>query len=188
MDFTGKLANISVDWKTGQPIVSFTVNEASAMNQIENIQNVEKLSIKAVKYRQKRSLDANAYFHVLVGKIAESLTISKAHAKNLMIGKYGQVQTLPDGSAMIYKSNAPVEYMQELEALHSMPVKFSEENGKEVVFYRIYRGSSTYDSKEMSLLIEGTVSDAKDLGIETIPPDELERMMLMWGKKHEKAV
>ena len=89
---------------------------------------------------------------------------------------------------MIYKSNAPVEYMQELEALHSMPVKFSEENGKEVVFYRIYRGSSTYDSKEMSLLIEGTVSDAKDLGIETIPPDELERMMLMWGKKHEKAV
>ena len=63
-----------------------------------------------------------------------------------------------------------------------------QENGKEVVFYRIYRGSSTYDSKEMSLLIEGTVSDAKDLGIETIPPDELERMMLMWGKKHEKAV
>ena len=183
MKFTGKLQNVSVDWKTGQPIVSFTVNEAVAMNEIEKIQNIEILDIKAEKHSKKRSLDANAYFHVLVGKIAEALTISKAHAKNIVISKYGQVQLLPDGEAMIYKSNAPVEYMRELETLHSIPVKFSEENGKEVVFYKIYRGSHTYNSQEMNVLIQGTVADAKELGIETLTPTELRRMTSLWGVK-----
>ena len=126
---------------------------------------------------QRRSLDANAYFHVLVGKIADVLTISKAKAKNVLICKYGQPQLLPDGNIMVYKTNAPEEFMLEQEAIHCIPVKYD----SNATFYKVYRGSHTYDTKEMSVLIAGTVSDAKELGIETATPAELQEMKERWG-------
>lgn len=181
MELTGTLKDISKDWISGKYSITFSVDENIDQSMVDGIKE-SKLSIKAVRYREKRSLNANAYFHVLTGKIAEALTISKAHAKNVLICRYGQPETLPDGSFMIYKTNAPVEYMQELETIHSIPVRISEENGKEVIFYKIYRGSHTYNTKEMSLLIDGTVSDAKELGIETLTPDEIERMKNSWNQ------
>jgi hypothetical protein len=51
----------------------------------------------------------------------------------------------------------------------------------DATFYKIYRGSHTYDTKEMSLLIDGTVADAKELGIETATPDEIRQMKERWG-------
>ena len=184
MDCTGTLQSVQKDWSTDKLIMTFIINENVSNEAIEEIRQCEKLSLVAKKWRQKRSLDANAYFHLLVGKIADAQTISKAKAKNILICKYGQPELLPDGSPMIYKTNAPVEYMIELESIHTIPVKFSEENGKEVVFYKIYRGSHTYDSKEMSVLIEGTVADAKEQGIETLTPRELATMYQKWGEKY----
>ena len=184
MDCTGVLQSVNRDWSTDKLIMTFIINEDVPHESIEEIRSCEKLSLVAKKWRQRRSLDANAYFHVLVGKIADAQTISKAKAKNILICKYGQPQLLPDGSPMVYKTNAPVEYMMELESIHSIPIKFSEENGKEVVFYKIYRGSHTYDSKEMSVLIEGTIADAKEQGIETLTPRELAIMYEKWGKNH----
>ena len=46
-----------------------------------------------------------------------------------------------------------------------------------------YQGSSVYDTKQMSILIDGLVADAKELGIETMTPDELERIKTAWGDK-----
>jgi hypothetical protein len=40
----------------------------------------------------------------------------------------------------------------------------------------VLRGSSDYDSREMSILIDGTISDCQDVGIETMTPDELLRL------------
>lgn len=178
MEFTGKIAGINVDWQTGRYAVTFTCNEPSAVKQnYDKLKDIEILDIKAVKHRKKRSLDANAYFHVLVGKIAEVLTISKAKAKNMLICRYGQPQLLPDGAPMIYKTNAPEEFMWEQETLHAIPIRY---DGK-ATFYKIYRGSHTYDTKEMSLLIDGTVMEAKELGIETMTPAELAEMKARWG-------
>jgi hypothetical protein len=144
---------------------------------VQTISAFDDLSVEMKKYRAKRSLDANAYFHVLVGKIADTLTISKAKAKNMLICRYGQPQLLPDGSIMIYKTNAPEEFMWEQEAVHAIPVRYEDK----ATFYKIYRGSHTYDTKEMSLLIDGTVADAKELGIETMTPAELAEMKARWG-------
>ena len=149
-------------------------------SQIDHLKAIEKLKIKITKWTSKRSLDANAYFHVLVGKIADVRRISKAYCKNILITRYGQVEMI-DGEPMIY----------ELETLHTICVKASEEHGKEVYFYKVYRGSHTYDSREMSILIDGAVAEAKEQGIETLPPEELERMMEQLQKKeakHEKHI
>lgn len=178
MELTGKAVGASLDFDTNRFRITFEVNENDVVkSEYDRLRGYDKLKIKAVKYTQRRSLDANAYFHVLVGKIADALTISKAKAKNVLICKYGQPQLLPDGSIMVYKTNAPEEFMWEQESIHAIPVKYEEK----ATFYKIYRGSHTYDTKEMSVLIDGTVADAKELGIETVTPTELAEMKERWG-------
>lgn len=178
MELTGKAVGASLDFDTNRFRITFEVNENDVVkSEYDKLKGYDKLKIKAVRYTQRRSLDANAYFHVLVGKIADALTISKAKAKNVLICKYGQPQLLPDGSMTVYKTNAPEEFMWEQETIHCIPVKY-EDNA---TFYKVYRGSHTYDTKEMSLLIDGTVADAKELGIETITPAEIAEMKERWG-------
>ena len=55
--------------------------------------------------------------------------------------------------------------------------------GKEFTHYRIFKGSSEYDTREMAILIDGIVSEAKEMGIETLPPQELERLKQTWDVK-----
>jgi len=55
-------------------------------------------------------------------------------------------------------------------------------NGKDFTHLRMWVGSSKYDSKEMSIFISGVVEEAKELGIEVLPPDELKKMTEGWGK------
>lgn len=176
MQCRGKITQISRDILTRRLLVTMVLTDVSEQA-VQTISAFDDLSVEMKKYRAKRSLDANAYFHVLVGKIADTMTISKAKAKNMLICRYGQPQLLPDGSIMIYKTNAPEEFMWEQEAVHAIPVRYEDK----ATFYKIYRGSHTYDTKEMSLLIDGTVADAKELGIETLPPAELSRMKERWG-------
>ena len=178
MELTGKAVGASLDFDTNRFRITFEVNENDIVKaEYDKLKSYDKLKIKAVKYTQRRSLDANAYFHVLVGKIADALTISKAKAKNVLICKYGQPQLLPDGDIMVYKTNAPEEFMWEQESIHAIPVKYEEK----ATFYRIYPGRHTYDTKEMPVLIDGTVADAKELGIETATPAEIAEMKERWG-------
>jgi hypothetical protein len=173
VEFTGIIA-AAMPTREGT-YISLDTNQ-NVLEETNKLMN-KKLSIEIKPYREKRSLDANAYFHVLSGKISENLTISKARSKNILICKYGQPQLLPDGNAMIYKTNAPVEFMLEQESIHCIPVKYLDD----AIFYKVYRGSSTYDTKEMSLLIDGTVADAQELGIQTATPEELRVMKERWG-------
>ena len=180
MRFTGKFFNITYT-QDGKMIASFEVNEKSnALQEIDNIKE-KNLVIDAQIKRDKRSLNANAYFHLLVGKIADALTstgcaTSKAYIKNKLITSYGQQWFLDDGVPFIYKTNAPPEFMEEREEIHAKFIKQTD-----AYFYSIYRGSSTYNTKEMSDLINGTVEDAKELGgIEILTPQEIQEMLNAW--------
>ena len=145
--------------------------------------------IEPHKERKGRSLNANSYFHVLVQKLAQAQNppISLAACKNMMIAAYGQPEYI-DGQQAIIKSNVPQEKMQEIEYLHTALVKISEENGTECYFYRIYRGTHTYNNIEMQKLIEGVVQECKDAGIETATPAEVQKMIEVWGQKYERRM
>ena len=136
------------------------------------------------KNKKHRSLDSNAYFHVLCDKLRQKLGISMARCKNHLIADYGQIMYLEEGVPLIYKTNAPEDYMMELETMHTKCVKVSEENGNQVFFYRVYKGSHTYNSAEMARLIQGTVEECKAQGIETATPEEIEYMQSLWEKKY----
>ena len=53
---------------------------------------------------------------------------------------------------------------------------------KKFTHYKIYKGSSEYDSREMAILIDGVISEAKEMGIETMTPQELERLKKSWNQ------
>lgn len=137
------------------------------------------------KENKKRSLDSNAYFHVLCDKLRQKLNISMARCKNHLIADYGQIEYI-DEEPMIYKTNAPEDYMMELETIHTKCVKVSEENGHPIFFYRIYRGTHTYNTEEMAKLIKGTVEECKAQDIETATPEELAHMQALWEQKYGK--
>lgn len=136
------------------------------------------------EHREKRSLDSNAYFHVLCDKLRQKIGVSMAYCKNTLVSDYGQIEYLSEGEPLIYKTNAPVEKMMELEYPHTKCIKTSEENGRTVYFYRVYRPTREYNSEEMSILIAGTVEECKAQGIETATPAELAHMAELWRKKH----
>lgn len=175
MECTGKLQGVSKDWQTGQLHITFAVNEPSIVNELDSIKDAEKLSISVKKYRQKRSLDANAYCWVLCTKIAEKVDSSKDEVYEEMIQKYGYFYRDEDGYVTI-TVKAEVD-MSKIEGHW----KFYKTNGK-FTSYLMIKGSSQYDTAEMAHFIDCIVEEAKLLKIETMPPDELERMISLWQK------
>lgn len=123
------------------------------------------------EHREKRSLTANAYAWALIGKIADVLRTSKDEVYLLMLKRYGQSEVVSVLSFIDVSG-----YFKYYEKIGSGTVQ-----GKEFTHYRIFLGSSEYDSKEMAILIDGIISEAKELDIETLPPREIERLKKAWG-------
>ncbi|MBQ2434064.1 MAG: hypothetical protein II266_06495 [Clostridia bacterium] len=136
------------------------------------------ITIEIKEWRAKRSLNANAYFHVLVDKIAEKIGESHTETHNQLIADYGE----PDTEVGIIILEARVDW-RKVEAMHLRPIPGQTQelaNGKTYQAHQVMRGSHTYDTKEMARLIDGTIYEAKQLEIETMTPDEIERMKAAW--------
>ena len=132
--------------------------------------------------RNKRSLSANAYYHVLCQKVAEKTNQSITEVKNQTISDYGQTDI--DMGTIILRDDID---WRKIQGLHLHPTMATRvlDNGKLYRVYYVMRGSHTYDSKEMSRLIDGMVQEAKAVGVEVLPPAEIERMIGRWkGEKN----
>jgi len=145
--------------------------------------NIDKELILDIK-GQGRSLNANSYFHLLSDKIAEKLRVSKPFSKNTLIGRYGQREVDDNGKWLKISVIDEID-MQERSDIHCIPIGHSTLEGKNFTHYGIMRPTHTYTTKDMSVLISGTVDDARTLGIETMTPAELQEMLNKW-KEHKK--
>lgn len=188
MESKGILSQVTKDWETGKFQVTFQLDQ-DISGQLENIKGKE-LRITAKQWREKRNLDANAYYWALVTKLAEALHISKPRCHNLMLRRYGQNLTIDGHGAYIRIPDTENAEEMALEAseYHIRPTS-QVVTGNDGVNYRTYimlMGSSQYDTAEMSHLIDGLVDECKALGIETLPPDELARMMADYEANRRK--
>lgn len=122
------------------------------------------------EHKEKRSLNANAYAWSLIGKIADTLRTSKDEVYLTMLKRYGQSEMVS-----VLSSIDVTGYFKYFE-----PIATATLQGKEFTHYKIFKGSSEYDTREMAILIDGIISEAKDLEIETLPPNEVERLKEMW--------
>jgi hypothetical protein len=128
------------------------------------------VAVDVKKWRNKRSLSANAYCWVLITQIAQSMTppMNKEEVYVEMLKRYGQggfISIQADKAGDV--TRAFDYYVQKGEG---------EVNGKKFLHYMVYIGSSKYNTKEMATFISGIVEEAKDLGIETLTPDEIARL------------
>ena len=190
MEVKGILKAVVKDWVTGRFQITFEVIQ-DISSQIQSLQD-KQLRIMAKQWREKRSLDANAYYWVLIAKLAEAMHISKPRAHNLMLRRYGQNLTIDGHGAYIRIPDTEKAEEMALEASewHIRPTS-EVVQGNGGVNYRTYvmlMGSSGYDTAEMSHLIDGLVDECKALGIETLPPDELARMMADYEANRRKEV
>lgn len=98
MNFTGKLEGLKMDYATKKQSISVEVNE-DARDAFQELKDCEKLDIQIKKHREKRSLDANAYYWVLITKFAKKLELSNPEAHNMCLIRYGYPVILSGKSA-----------------------------------------------------------------------------------------
>ncbi len=140
--------------------------------------NGSDVSIDVGKWKNPRSLDANAYFHVLCDKIASVLSAGNDETKARLVLEYGVQKHGDDGSPLwfvIPEGADPRDRSKYPKWFALVDVK-----GKPCDAYIEYKETHLMDTAEMSQLIDGAISEAKELGIETLPPAELERMVGAW--------
>ena len=145
-------------------------------NIIQSLDESKKYDVEIKEHRERRSLDANAYFWVLCSKLAahtgiEKQVIYRDLIKN--IGGNSEIICVRDNA--LNKLRSGWEHNGIGWVTETMPSKIA---GCTNVI--LYTGSSVYDTKQMSRLIELIVFECKSFGIETATPNEIERMLSLW--------
>lgn len=118
--------------------------------------------------KEKRSLDANAYLWLIIGKIADKMRTSKEEVYKIMLERYGQCFTVTVRD-YVDMNKTGIKYWKKIEE--------GDIKGKKYIAYRVFRGSSTYTKEEFSVLIDGVKHEANDLGISTELDDYVDFMV-----------
>jgi hypothetical protein len=130
------------------------------------------------EHKQKRSLNANALLWHCLGEIANALNTDKWEVYLQMLkryGKYTYICVKPNVVDSVKKQWRECEVLGDIEI-----------NGQKAIQMLCYFGSSTYDSKEFSILLNGVVSEMEEMGLATPESEELERIMEQWAKNYGK--
>ena len=134
--------------------------------------------------REGRSLSANAYLWILVTKLAQTINVPKGDMYIKMIKRFGTF------TSVIIKAEAIQEFIKQWDSANT-EVEHTEslceitnnytKNHVKWLEVNCHFGSSGYNSKTFSLLLEGTIIECEAMGIETMKPHEIEAMMKEYG-------
>lgn len=155
----------------GENLVCFSFKGAEALEAIEKYKGKE-VSLDIATKRKKRSLDSNAYFWTLCGRIAEAVGTDKDSVYLDMLSKYGKF------THIIVRPEAVERMCQEWRASRILGEVLV--NGQRGIQVQCFYGSSTYDQSEMNHLILGVVEECRELDIETMTPSEIQEMNKRW--------
>ena len=124
-----------------------------------------------IKAKSKpRSLNANNLSWELTDKLSDKLVLagvklSKEECHAEMIFRYGQVLLDENGERVVYSTKQGVKMTDFFP--YAKPIGESTLNGETFTHWLIYRGSSTYDSREFSIFLSGIIAECKEQGIDT---------------------
>ena len=187
MECIGRLKGLGIDLMSRHQKLEIEI-DSDIREEYDKLKDKEKLRIRIVQYRKKRSLDANAYYWTLLTKFADVIGLGNPEAHNMMLRGYGQSEifdgravyvTIPDTEESEKKVNNATDY-------HLAPTSQVRMGNDDVMYrtYRLLRGSRTYDTKEMSRLIDGLITCCKEAGIpetEIASPNEKEILKERYG-------
>ncbi len=180
MQTTGIILKTDTDTNTRKLKISLLV-DVNNKEVVEKLKSENKLCIELKKWRQKRSLDANSYCWVLCDKIAKELCkdgtiVTKEDVYKDAILQIGSFEPF----IVQEKTYANFKRIWEKQGLGFLVQEVSKKD--KCIKVNCYYGSSTYNTKEMSLLIEDLIELAKTLNVETKPQSEINSLLKEWDR------
>lgn len=186
-NLTGKIHSVAftVD---GNPLISFEVNEGqTAIKTAQKLKESPKINIKLSEHKEGRSLSANAYYWLLIGKLSKALRISTSYCHNVMLRRYGVLEVVDDTPIylLIQDTDEATKKADEAETYHIKPTSNVREgnDGKMYRTYMMLKGSHDYDTAEMAALISGLRDECMQVGIPVETPDEIANLLSLMGDK-----
>lgn len=177
MKITGRISDVNIDFISGIPKVTLSINEKNSFLQgYDELKDLEKLSIEIKPYRNRRSLDANAYCWKLINELAERLNKSPKEIYRAAIRDIG------GNSEVVCVKDAAVKKLRQGWSKNGIGWQTetfpSKIGGCTNVI--LYYGSSEYDTKQMSQLIDIIVQECKAQDIQTETPDRIAELKSLW--------
>lgn len=164
---------------SGGAIVRFETMDLKYQRDLMHKYEGKKVKVEIKEDRKGRSLDSNAYCWLLCGKIAETkgLLAKKTDVYKQAIKDYGVTYVMPVknellGDIIRWHENGGLGNSCDI-------IGKSKFDGYTNVLF--YQGSSEYDTKQMSVLLDGIIADAKELGIQTETPEQIAKMKAEWS-------
>lgn len=163
-----------------EPMLTLTLatSRQQAQEEVAKLTDIlskgKQLDVEIKQHRKKRSLDANSMAWVLMSKIAEAVNSSKDEVYLQMLERYGVFTHIVVKPHMVDKVRQEWRTVRELGEVTV--------NGKTGMQLQCFFGSSTYDTKEFSTLLDGVISECKNIGVEVLPEDEIKTMLEEWGR------
>lgn len=179
MDCLGVIAGTKLNPETRKAYV--LLNTSADLEEVEKLTD-KRLDVTIRPHREKRSLTANDYYWVLCTKIAAAEKVSKTEMHNRLLSEYGS-EKVTDGAFEWALKSPSFDWTKSTTEHYRPSGRTVRTDSGELPLYWVIRGSHTYDTEEMARLIDGTVYEAKEHGIETMTPDEIERMKAAWKQR-----
>ena len=184
MEWTGQVQKLYQDYETGKFNVLLTINADNSflceiVNALSNyLKNKDLIKISLGKYKDKRSLRANNMLWSCIGQLAKAQTppISSWEMYLKCLRDYGEYVTYEIETRLVKNVE---KTWRETQVVSDTYIN---EYGKECVTINCYFGSSTYDTKQFSVLLDGVIADMKDLGLQPPPTREMQEALKQWEK------
>lgn len=157
--------------------MTFTGTKTEIQQWLYNLDKDTLYDVEINKHRNKRSLNSNAYAWKLISEISNVLRLSKEEVYLRMLRDYGQREWIQ------------VQHNVDISRVYKYFDKIGtfKINGSVVDDYFIFIGTSNYDSREMSVFINGLVQECHNLGIETLEDIEIKEMLKEMEKEYERT-
>lgn len=164
---------LSIAFEKGQTSPLFDL-----ITNIEQLNLDKEYTVKIEEKKAKRSLDANAYMWVLINKLGEKLRQTDLEVYRRFIHECGVFEIVPIKEEAIdvwtrnWSKRGLGWVVEDLGSCRSFTGYHN---------LKCYYGSSTYNTKEMSRILDSICVECQEQGIETKTPEELNRLKQQWN-------
>ena len=145
------------------------------------------------EHKERRSRSQNSYYWELAGRVAVRTSrfganINQIHNRNLR--ELGLREYINDQPVCVYipDTDEAEKAALDAESYHIKPTSQTRlgKDGRVFRCYVMLRGSHTFNTTEMSALVDLMVQEAKEVGVETMTPLELEHIRLLEAQAERK--
>lgn len=169
MEEKARIESILVEPYTRKTKVTIVFENRGLSKTLEKYLKTD-LCVNIKKYFRKRTLNANSYAWALITELADVMRLSKEEVYFLKLKEYGQSKLV-----LITEEANPKQFFKYYSIEGKTTVK-----GKNYIWYKLYKGTSEYDSREMSIFIDGLIQDCEEQGIETKTKEEINSLIKEW--------